>query len=356
MKKVIYFFSLAMLLGSLNAFSQGCIAVRHMASATGNPNSPASMMKGGQFQLTGSYRYLHSFRHFVGTEEQKERIEKGTQVINTSHAFDFGLSYAVNPRISFSLNVPFLDNDRSSLYEHYGNSVEANPEQKRFHTYSKGVGDMRVSATYWVLNPATHLKGNVAIGVGVKAPTGDANVQGDFHKLDKNKVEYIQRKALDQSMQLGDSGWGYSIEVQGYQTLFKNASVYYNGFYMFSPKVVNNATGFSVPDQFAGRAGVSYSVFPKQGVSFALGGRVEGLPAIDRIGSSEGNRRPGYIVSVEPSLILNTHHHSVILAVPYAVVRNRIKSWSDMQDPTGKKHGDAAFADYLISATYAYRF
>ncbi|WP_337044055.1 hypothetical protein [Emticicia sp. 17c] len=356
MKKIIYFFSIALLLNSVNAFSQGCIAVRHMASATGNPNSPASMMKGGQFQFTASYRYLHSFRHFVGTVEQKERIENGTQVINTSHAFDFGLSYAVNPRLSFSLNLPFLDNDRSSLYEHYGNSKEANPDQKRFHTYSKGVGDMRVSATYWLLNPATHLKGNLAIGVGIKAPTGDANVQGDFHKLDKNKKEYIQRKALDQSMQLGDSGWGYSIEIQGYQSVFKNASVYYNGFYMFSPKTVNAATGYSVPDQFAGRAGLSYSILPKQGISFALGGRVEGLPAIDRIGNSQGNRRPGYIVSVEPSVILNTHHHSFIFGVPYAVVRNRIKSWSDMQDPQGLKHGDAAFADYLITATYAYRF
>lgn len=356
MKNIYYFFSLAMLLGSLNANSQGCIAVRHMASATGNPNSTTSMMKGGQFQFTASYRYLHSFRHFVGTEEQKERIEKGTQVINKSHAFDFGLSYAVNPRLSFALNIPVITNDRSSLYEHFGNSLEVNPEQKRFHTYSKGVGDMRLSTTYWLLNPATHLKGNIALGVGVKAPTGDANVIGDFHKLDKNKNEYIQRKALDQSMQLGDSGWGYSVELQGYQSIFKNASVYYNGFYMFSPKVVNNATGFSVPDQFAGRAGVSYAIVPKKGISFALGGRLEGLPAIDRIGSSEGNRRPGYIVSIEPSLLLNTHHHSFVFAVPYALVRNRIKSWSDMQDPAGKKHGDAAFADYLISATYAYRF
>jgi len=355
MKKLIYIV-LSCVFGVTQGFSQGCIAVRPMAMSTGNPNSPTSMMKGGQFQFTAGYRYLHSYKHFVGTEEQKERVEKGTQVINDSHAFDFGLNYAVNPRLSFGVSIPYIDNDRSSLYEHYGNSVEANPEQKRFHTKSRGVGDMRVSATYWLLNPMTHMKGNIAIGAGIKAPTGDANVQGDFHKLDKNKKEYIQRKAVDQSLQLGDSGWGYSIELQGYQTLFKNASVYFNGFYMFSPKEVNAATGLSVPDQFAGRLGVSYSVLPKQGISFALGGRVEGLPAIDRIGNSEGSRRPGYIVSIEPSLILNTHHHSFVFAVPYAVVRNRIKSWSDMQDPAGLKHGDAAFADYLISATYAYRF
>jgi hypothetical protein len=337
-------------------FSQGCIAVRPMACATGNPNSPASMMHGGQFQVSASYRFLHSYKHFVGRVEQHERVEKGTEVINDSHAFDFGLNYAVNSRLNFAFNIPFINNGRSSLYEHYGNSVEANPEQERFHTYSRGVGDARLSATYWLFDPMKSTKGNIAFGVGIKAPTGDSNVQGDFYKLDKNKKEYIQRKIVDQSIQLGDGGWGYSVEVQGYQTLFKNTSVYFNGFYMFSPLGVNPVTNLSVPDQFAARVGFSYELLPKMGISVALGGRLEGLPAIDAIGKSEGSRRPGYIVSVEPSIIKNSRHHTFSFAVPYAVVRNRIKSWSDRQDPTGLRHGDAAFADKLITATYAYRF
>jgi hypothetical protein len=346
----------ATVLAAAPAFSQGCIAVRHMSCAAGNPNSPTSMMHEGQFQVTASYRFLHSYKHFVGKVEQHERVEQGTQVINDSHAFDFGLNYAVNARLSFSLNIPFIDNDRSSLYEHYGNSVEANPEQKRFHTYSRGVGDARLSATYWLFDPMTSMKGNIAFGVGVKAPTGDANVQGDFYKLDKNKKEYILRKAVDQSMQLGDGAWGYSLEVQGYQSLFKNTSLYFNGFYMFSPKGVNPNTNFSVPDQFAGRLGLSYGLLPKRGISVALGGRVEGLPAIDFIGISEGSRRPGYIISVEPSIVMSNHQHTFSIAVPFAVVRNRIKSWSDRQDPLGLKHGDAAFADKLLTATYSYRF
>jgi hypothetical protein len=338
------------------AFSQGCIAVRPMACATGNPNSAASMMHGGQFQVSVAYRFLHSYKHFVGTVEQHERVEKGTEVINDSHSFDFGLNYAVNARLSFALNVPITDNDRSSLYEHYGNAIETNPTQARFHTYSKGVGDMRLSATYWLFDPMKSMKGNIALGVGIKAPTGDANVQGDFYKLDKTGKEYIQRKIVDQSMQLGDGGWGYSIEAQAYRTLFKNTSVYFNGFYMFSPLGINPVTNLSVPDQFAARVGASYALLPKKGISVALGGRLEGLPAIDLIGKSEGSRRPGYIVSIEPSIIMNGQNHTFTFAVPYAVVRNRIKSWSDRQDPLGLRHGDAAFADKLITATYAYRF
>ncbi len=351
-----YIIIFCILITNITGNSQGCIAVRSMACASGNVNSPTSFMKKGDFQFTSSYRNLHSYKHFVGKVEQKERVENGTEVINDSHNFDFGLSYAVSDRLSIALNVPMSDNDRSSLYEHYGNNIEINPQQKRFHTFSKGVGDMRLSANYWLFDPHTAMKGNIAIGIGVKAPTGNSNVQGDFHKLDKTGKEYIQTKNLDQSMQLGDGGWGYSVEVQGFQTLFTNASLYYNGFYLFSPKGVNQYTALSVPDQFGARLGVAYSVLPKQGLLLTLGGRAEGLPAIDVIGKSEGSRRPGYIISIEPGLVLQKGKHTFTFTVPYALVRNRIKSWSDRQDPLGKKHGDAAFADYLLNLGYSYRF
>lgn len=335
---------------------QGCIAVRHMACATGGINNTNTAMAKGQFQFTAGYRYLHSYKHFVGRVEQVERVHNNTQVINNVHSFDFGLNYAVNERLSFSLNMPYNDNDRSSLYEHYGNSEEANPERKRFHTKSKGIGDMRVSATYWLFDPYKNTKGNMAIGAGVKSPTGNPNNKDAFHRLDKNKKEYIQYKTTDQSMQLGDGSWGFSIETQGYRTLFKNTSAYFNGFYLFSPKGINPLTNYSVADQYAGRMGLNYALLPHQGLSVSIGGRIEGIPAIDIIGNSEGSRRPGYIISAEPGIFWLTGHHSFALYLPIAVERNRIKSWSDRQDPLGLRHGDAAFADNFISVTYSYRF
>ena len=333
-----------------SSFSQGCIAVRSMATANGNPSGSA-FMKAGEFQVSANYRYLHSYKHFVGTVEQPQRVEEKTEVINDQNSFDFGLTYAVTNRLSFTLNVPLSYNDRSSLYEHYGNGTPAG-SNPRFHTQSQGVGDMRLSASYWLINPIKAPKGNIAIGVGIKAPTGNANVLDEFHKLDKDKKEYIQVKAVDQSMQLGDSGWGESIDIQGYQSLFKKATLYFNAFYMFSPKELNKATNFSVPDQFGARVGMTYALFPKKNIAVSLGGRVEGLPAVDAIGGSLGSRRPGYIVSIEPGIIWSGHHSSLLVAVPYAVVRNRIDTWT----ATGFKSGDAAFADYFVSATYAYRF
>jgi hypothetical protein len=336
--------------------AQGCIAVRHMACATGGINNTNTAMVKGQFQFTAGYRYLHSYKHFVGTVEQTHRVEQNTQVINNAHSFDFGLTYAVNDRISFSVNVPYNDNARSSLYEHYGNSESANPGRNRFSTYSAGIGDLRLTATYWMLNPQKSMNGNFALGLGIKAPTGNPNSQDNFHRLDKNGKEYLQYKTVDQSMQVGDGSWGFNAELQGYQSLFHNTSLYYNGFYLFSPKNVNPLTGFSVADQYAGRIGLNYSVLPKQNVSVSFGGRIEGLPAIDLIGKSEGSRRPGYIVSLEPGIFWLTGHHTFAFNLPVAISRNRIKSWPDRQDPLGLRHGDAAFADNFISATYSYRF
>lgn len=204
MKKFILF--LACLMAFSSAFSQGCIAVRSMATANGNPSGSA-FMKAGDFQFSTSFRKLHSYKHFVGTVEQPQSVKDKTEVINDSYNFDFGLTYAINNRLSVTVNVPLSYNDRSSQYEHYGNGTPAG-SNPRFHTQSQGVGDMRLSASYWVINPTAAPKGNIAIGIGIKAPTGNANVQDEFHKLDKDKREYIQVKPVDQSMQLGDSGWG----------------------------------------------------------------------------------------------------------------------------------------------------
>lgn len=354
---------------SENLYAQGCVAVRPCSSG-GHIYSGGKMQENGQWQIGASYRYFRSFRHFRGDEEEFERVEKGTQVVNIAHSIDFSVNHAFSSRFGLSLNLPVIYYDRSSLYEHYGNSETANPDQQRFHTGAQGIGDLRVSAYYWLFNPAKEgIKGNVSLGLGVKAPTGNANVQGDFHKLSDEGREFIQRRAVDQSIQLGDGGWGGSLEVQAYGDLFKNSSLYFNGFYLFNPRNTNNTLNrgtlvgvdplvayHSVADQYAARLGMNYNLMPKYGLIASLGGRLEGVPAHDLLGKSEGWRRPGYIVSVEPGLSYTSLPFQFALNVPVALYRNRIKNVSDLSDPTGQKHGDAAFADYQINFTVSYIF
>ncbi|MGM9508934.1 hypothetical protein ACS5NO_14450 [Larkinella sp. GY13] len=367
--KLFYRFSMAFLCLSIlytQASGQGCVAVRHMGCAVPGNATSADFFKQrtGQWQVNMGYRYFRSFRHFKGDVEQKERLEQNTEVINLSHALDLGITYLATPRLSFSVNLPIQYNDRSSLYEHYGNSLTANPEQKRFHTYSQGIGDVRISGSYWLVNPAKLSKANLALGVGVKLPTGNPGVTGDFHKLDKEKRDNIVNKPVDQSIQLGDGGGGFSVEGQGYAQLTGGLTAYFSGYYLFNPRETNNVlrspeattidlvTGyFSVADQFAARVGLSQSVSVIPGLAVMLGGRVEGIPSSDVFGGSKGFRRPGYIVAVEPGLAYMRGKFSATATVPVALYRNRIKSYSDKLDPLGVRHGDAAFADYSVSVS-----
>ncbi|MBD2702133.1 hypothetical protein IC229_15890 [Spirosoma sp. BT702] len=344
--------------------AQGCVAVRHMSCSAPGGATSADFFKqrSGHWQVSAGYRYFRSFRHYKGDVEQHERLEQNTEVVNVSHALDLGLTYMVNQRLSFSANLPIQYNDRSSLYEHYGNAVAQNPQQKRFHTGSQGIGDLRISGSYWLINPVKLPKVNLAVGAGIKLPTGNSGVTDDYHKLTKEGTDYVVNKPVDQSIQLGDGGVGASIELQGYAQLTSTLTVYANGFYLFNPRETNGVvrnpevstidlvTGsFSVADQFAARLGLSQSIKAIPGLSVMLGGRVEGVPATDAFGGSSGFRRPGYIVSVEPGLSYMRNKTSVAATVPVAVYRNRIKSYSDRLDPLGVRHGDAAFADYLIS-------
>ncbi len=111
-----------------------------------------------------------------------------------------------------------------------------------------------------------------------------------------------------------------------------------------------------MPDQFAVRVGMIYSMLKKKNLSATLCGRVEGLPAHDALGKSDGFRRPGYIISVEPGFGYRAKRVTYQLNLPVAVYRNRTKTVDDRADPTGQKHGDAAFADYLLNVGITYSF
>lgn len=351
-------------------YGQGCVAIRPMVCGAGGHTNQLGLLTKGEWQASGTYQYFHSFRHFRGDIEEHERIENGTQVENLSHSVDLSLTTALTNRVSLTLNIPYLYYDRSSLYEHYGNSINSNPDQLRFHTKSSGIGDTRITGSYWLFNPEKEsLNGNISAGLGLKIPTGNENVQGDFHKLSDSGMDSIVTKPVDQSIQLGDGGWGFSVEVQGFWKLFNKGWGYFNGFYLFNPESVNKTLTrgtldganpiiayHSVADQFAASLGLNYGIWPEAGLSISLGGRIEGVPSHDVIGDSNGYRRPGYVVAMEPGLSYMYRHFNLNFNMPIALYRNRTKSVYDLSDPTGNRHGDAAFADVLYRVSLVYRF
>jgi len=181
---------------------------------------------------------------------------------------------------------------------------------------------------------------------------------------------------VDQSIQPGDGGWGLITEIDVLRKIHGKFSAYLNAMYMLNPRNTNGVlrrpalstipgTGEEIPlsnemsvcDQYFWRLGAMFST---NGIQVSLGARMEGIPSEDLVGKTSGFRRPGYIVSMEPAVFYSVGVHSFGVNFPIALERNRTRNVVDKTQgddlATGKPIiGDAAFADWLLSITYAYR-
>jgi hypothetical protein len=320
-----------------------------------------NLLNTGDIQVGMNYRYFKSFRHFRGTEEEPDRVANGNEVINHSHAWDFFLTYGISERLYASVTIPTVINSRSSLYEH--------GREERNTTFSRGLGDMRVGVGYWLFDLESHPKGNLALGLGLKLPTGNYNASDIFYNVGPEGSPEV--RPVDQSIQPGDGGFGVTVDFQLYQQLADKLFLYAGGFYLINPRETNGIRTFretlspvltneaimAVPDQFSVRLGASYSISER--ISVSLGTRYDEVPVKDLIGGNEGFRRPGNVLSVDPGISFMYQNFSMNLNVPFAVRRERPQSVTDKEteEMTGvPRNGDAAFADYVINFGVAYRF
>ncbi len=353
------FLSALLLLGTGAAQAQGCVAIRHFSTAVGN-TMESNYLGAGDLQIGSNYRYFKSFRHFRGTHEEPDRLANETEVINHSHSWDFFVTYGITNRLYGSLTIPTVINTRSSLYEH--------GRTERHQSFSRGLADVRVGVGYWIFDPENHPNGNLALGLGIKLPTGNFNATDVFYNVGPEGSP--ETRPVDQSIQPGDGGFGVTLDFQFYQKLAEGIFAYGSGFYLINPREVNGIRTFretlspllaneaimAVPDQYAFRAGASYALGDV--VSASLGARYEGVPVKDLIGGNDGFRRPGTVLSIDPGISFMKNNFSVNVNVPFAVRRERPQSYTDkeMEEQTGEpRSGDAAFADYLINVGVSYR-
>jgi hypothetical protein len=408
MKLNIYItiFLLMLSVTTTKVLAQGCVAVRQMGGI--NPlSSNGYTLPKGHFQIGTSYRYFHSFRHFVGTDEKAFRQntqggfrngdttlqQKGNAVNIYSHAIDLNISYGITDRLQLNISIPYVNNERSQVLAlQTGNKVIIDGKStdqvivgKRYSLHSAGLGDIRIGTNYWVFDPKSTTKGNLLVGAGIKLNSGRHNTKDVVPQKDGTKKLSIN----DQAIQPGDGGIGFSLELQGFRQLYKGIYGFANGYYLFNPKQsngtsksspdltvkdANNKTTtlkgynmYACPDQYFVRAGFMTSVLKDKNLTLSLAGRWEGIPAFDALGGEKAYRRPGYVVAIEPGVSYRAGKHSFSLFVPYNFIKNRIQSANDIasqniqnaviSDASKKVHvqGDAAFADYSISFNYNYR-
>jgi hypothetical protein len=340
----------ALIASSTKAHAQGCVPIKEMGDQTSAIDGVTSG-SADKWDLSESYEHFRSYLDFVGSQNNTpSRNAAGNQVINVVDQFDTSISYTPDGRDTVSLDVPYFSATRSQLVKGLG----------RFRTQTHNLGDLRVGVSRWLLDPTKVTRWNISLDLGLSVPTGKSDSKDYFHT-----TTGLVYKNVDQSIQPGLGGWGYVIGGNTYFKITDNTSLYANGFYMITPQDVNGTqlgaattgeTAFdSVYDQYELRAGVTQKLwrFEHGVLEGSLGGRWEGVPSDDLIGRSDGFRRPGYVLSIEPGLAFSLPHDSLSLSVPVAEYMNRTQSYPDTL--TGG-HGDAFFAKFLVLITYSHRW
>jgi hypothetical protein len=358
MKKLltILIFIITALVSTTNTMAQGCVAIRSTGGNICTMLHTDNKTDASGWQFNFGNRYFKSFRHYVGTAEQKERVEQNTNVINHQYTMDLSVVRNFNNRWSLQVGIPVEANTRSQVNKFTG---------ERFQTHSFGMGDMRISLYRWMIDPLKATKGNFQAGLGLKLPTGDYKYLDYFPASATTK----ELRSVDQSIQLGDGGTGLITEINGFYNFSSKAGVYGNVYYLINPREQNGVATFrtnpneaimSVPDQYMARVGFNYGFSGiLQHLSASLGGRLEGIPVRDLVGGSEGFRRPGYVIDAEPGVNYNAKKLTYYLTVPVALLRNRTQSIPDKETTIQKgvyTQGDAAFADYLINVGVSIKF
>jgi hypothetical protein len=329
------------------ALGQGCVAahsnqrvISELVQTQGDGGD--SLFSIHNLTLNIGYRVFNSNKYFQGSDE----IARPTAVRNHQNIFDVGIEYRLSHRWSFIADIPVYNGTRNQIYPPVG-----------IYQVS-GLGDVTIGAQSWIFRPPTENGGNVAINAQLKIPTGIDNAKGAAVLNGQTILA-----TADQSLQPGDGGWGVNIGTLGYKKLWKTASAYGQANYLLNPEDTNGVPTFrtqpgqgvmSVTDQYLYRGGISQSVPKVRGFVVSLGIRGEGVPVRDLIGSSDGFRRPGKIISLDPGVMFNYKTYTLSVNGPYALYRDRPPSVPEIKyDIT---NGDAFFADYTVIASLTHHF
>ena len=295
-----------------------------------------------------AFRRLTADQWFIGKEVREDKAPFGLPLYLNINSVDVTVSYGVTDRLSVAATVPFSNGSHSRYYA----------DGNRHEVSAAGLGDVSVTGSLWLLDPHTHSMGNIAVGIGVKTASGRNDVTDAYYL--KNGTSTF---TVDQSIQLGDGGWGVILQFDAFKHLFGKTDGYASGSYLVSARnqtaVLQSPTGdyssvhVSVPDVFNTRAGASVDVSGGRGLALSVGARIDGIPLRDIIGGSDGFRRPVLLGYVEPGVTVTRGTSTVFVNFPIRIYQDFRPSLIDGQ--LGSV-GGGDLAKYLTFVGYQIRF
>lgn len=94
-----------------------------------------------KWQVDLGWRYGYSFRHFVGTDEQEQRLAEHSQVVNNVNLADLSVHRNFGGRASISVGVPYLSASRSGALRSGGTggqALHAQPDERHRRHHGGG--------------------------------------------------------------------------------------------------------------------------------------------------------------------------------------------------------------------------
>ncbi|HUQ20797.1 MAG TPA: hypothetical protein VM099_14365 [Gemmatimonadaceae bacterium] len=347
-RRITLFVSATCLLSplSLPLFAQGCEPIRFTIPVNlggeGQAYQPAR-----EWQLTLAYRRLVSNEWFVGKEENSALAPGGSSPVFKINTLVADVSYSLSDRYRLRLSVPVSSGSLSRTW----------PDKAVHEQTATGLGDVSISGEAWALRPRTHERGNIAVSIGVKLPTGSHTAASQFYTA-AGPVDF----PADQTIQPGDGGWAVILQTRGFRQLTERLNGYGFASYMVSPKsrsdvewIPQSSRYWSVPDVYSARAGVAFLALPDQDLTVSLGARVDGIPIHDLIGGGDDEtiKRTAYVIFADPGVSWSRGRNILTLSVPYRVAVNRQKSLFEQRTEALNAGG---FAKRLVFASYTRRF
>jgi hypothetical protein len=276
------------------AFGQGCVCQRQNAAGYAGDNA---YLKAGDWLFSTTYENFTSDRHYQGTNFIPALTSRGPT--NVQSAFAVAASYAVTDRLALTLEAPILVTSYTLNRVPPGGTTAVKDA-----THSHGLGDMTVRASYW-LRATYQAKWNVALSLGIQAPTGKADVVDTI---------YGRTVPVDVSVQPGSKAWAVPLGAQGFVE-YRRLALFGSGTYLFNPRGTtgvrtffgslsnpNNRQVNSSADQYLAQGGLVAKVWRKKWPLPSVSYRISGVPVNDVFGPSHGFRRPADVQFIEPGV------------------------------------------------------
>jgi len=337
--------SVILTIPSAGVGAQGCEPIRFTTPVNLGGQDQAYQRE-HEWQLTLAYRRLISNEWFVGTTENSALAPGGQSPEFRIHTVVADVAYAISDRYRVKLSVPFSAGSLSRVW----------PDKALHEQTATGIGDVTAAVEAWVLRPRTHERGNIAFGLGLKAPTGSHKIGSQFYTA-AGAVDF----PADQTIQPGDGGLGITLDTRGFRQITERLHAYAAASYMVSPKKQSDvewvpASGvyWAVPDVYSARLGGAFALMPDAGIAMSLGARIDGIPVHDLLGGGDEEtiKRTAYVIFADPGISYSRGRSLVTLSVPYRLAVNRQKSVFESRT---KALNAGGFAKYLMFASYTHR-